>query len=243
MADSPPAYFDCDSISTGGTRPSSTPMPVSSPTTRPPTGPSLPSLPQTEVLVSITPDMFPKEVGWSIVSSSGNVIVKRNPGTYFALLPNEKIEEIVSVTAGEKYTLVLIDSGGDGICCDYGDGSASVFLGTTSNVDKRIAFTDGAFGDEVDLPFTVSPSATPNSKPPSPAPTPPSGTIDKYLVAFTTDKYPSESSWSIKTSGGSIVKRVSLSLPNTVETAIVELTRDEKYVLVVEDEFGDGTCK
>lgn len=245
MADSPPAYFDCDSINTGGTRPSSTPMPVSSPatpTTRPPTGPPSPSLPQTQVLVSITPDMFPKEVGWSIVSSSGKVIVERKPGTYFGILPNEKIEEIVSVIIGETYTLVLIDSGGDGICCDYGDGSASVFLGTTSNLAKRIAFTDGGFGDEVDLPFTVSPSITPNSGAPSPAPTLSSGTTDKYLVTFTTDKYPSESHWSIKTSGGSLVKRVSLSLPNTVESTVVELTRNGTYVFVVEDEFGDGTC-
>lgn len=72
---------------------------------------------QDEVIVQITPDNYPGEVSWDLKDQAGIVLAS---GNY--------IGDTVCVTAGTCVTLTMHDSFGDGICCNYGNGSYTVYL-------------------------------------------------------------------------------------------------------------------
>lgn len=67
--------------------------------------------------------------------------------------------------------------------------------------------------------------------------------IDDYLVAFNTDQYPSETTWTIENGRGEVVEEVTLSRAQDVESKVVQLKRGETYTFSVTDDFGDGFCK
>ena len=57
------------------------------------------------------------------------------------------------------YTLTVIDSAGDGLCCRYGNGQFFLYLGDTPNRSRALIYDDGNFGFSVMYTFTVSDSA------------------------------------------------------------------------------------
>jgi len=87
-------------------------------------------------------DEYPQEISWFVIGSSlvdsidDDRIVAFGPRQNYdpAVLASSEIQEEISLPAiapGEsrRYTVVLLDSAGDGLCCEYGDGSATLYFG------------------------------------------------------------------------------------------------------------------
>lgn len=81
---------------------------------------------QTSVIrVIITPDRFGAETTWEITDSSGAQIATGGP--YETVDSNgtqpDQVQDVTITDFNECYAFSLIDSYGDGICCQYGDGT------------------------------------------------------------------------------------------------------------------------
>ena len=57
---------------------------------------------------------FTHETGWTMESSSGEVIAAASPGDYNAEDRYSVVNETVNLAVGEVYTFTLLDSLGDG---------------------------------------------------------------------------------------------------------------------------------
>lgn len=73
------------------------------------------------VVVTVTTDAFGEETYWAIVDSEENFITLQGP-----LESNETYSMEVELEPGQCYTFGIIDFAGDGICCEYGNGSYQV---------------------------------------------------------------------------------------------------------------------
>ncbi len=70
--------------------------------------------------VILVPDNFPSETSWDVRDSAGNVIAS---GT--------SQSDSVCVNLGSCYRFTIYDSFGDGMCCNYGNGSYTLMLDET----------------------------------------------------------------------------------------------------------------
>ena len=70
-----------------------------------------------QVIVSITTDTYPEETSWTLKSINGSLIVS-----------GDSLGDTVCVPGGSCLIFEIRDSYGDGICCNYGQGSYSVSL-------------------------------------------------------------------------------------------------------------------
>jgi hypothetical protein len=194
-------------------------------------------------------DNYPQEVGCRVRKASDDAsIFIRNPGYYYQ--PGAVVEEVVSVEYGENFVLELFDEAGDGICCDYGIGEVSVYLGDEVDPAKLLAQTDGVYLKTDEIPFTASPSGVqpPDNSGGNNGNNGGNGNgteTAQFLVKFLTDQYPKESSWAIQNLNDEVVYQSgqTLNQPLTPVTQVVELKIGETYNFVVFDSFGDGLCK
>ena len=79
----------------------------------------------TSIEVTIKFDGNAEETGWSITAEDGTVIVDRKPGHYTGKDSLTGTETIL--LAPGNYTFTVLDSYGDGFCCDKGVGFYSVY--------------------------------------------------------------------------------------------------------------------
>lgn len=87
--------------------------------------------------IHIVFDDYSEETGWNISDSDGNLI------HYVTSYPSETIETTESVCLGSGcYIFTITDQYGDGICCNYGQGSYTVL----SSEGDTLA-SGGAFGE------------------------------------------------------------------------------------------------
>lgn len=70
--------------------------------------------------IVIVPDNFPAETSWDVKDSAGNVIAS---GT--------SQSDSICVNPGSCYRFTIYDSFGDGMCCNYGNGSYTLLLDGT----------------------------------------------------------------------------------------------------------------
>jgi hypothetical protein len=80
------------------------------------------------VTVKITTDRYASETSWNLKNSTGT-IVAQGGGNWTNLAANgQTVQPPVQVTLSPSqcYTFEILDSFGDGICCDYGDGAYSI---------------------------------------------------------------------------------------------------------------------
>ena len=114
---------------------------------------------------------YPTEVGWILRSDHGvssearmegwqttmtNTVAFRSPGHYNASLTNQLVTEIIPVPAeNAAYTFILTDSFGDGLCCDHGSGSYSIWKGPVEN-DELVAGGDSRGSSYEVKEFTLS---------------------------------------------------------------------------------------
>ncbi len=100
----------------------------------------------TEVTLAITLDNYPEETSWGILNDINEVVA--SGGTY----NNQPDGATISITEclpTGTYTLVVNDTFGDGICCQYGNGSYTLSTSST------ILASGGAFGSSEATTFTI----------------------------------------------------------------------------------------
>lgn len=74
-----------------------------------------------DLTLVITLDNYPQETSWSITNASGEVIVSAGYST--ANPDGSTVTENINGLSSGDYTFTIDDRFGDGICCDYGNGS------------------------------------------------------------------------------------------------------------------------
>lgn len=110
LSENPPDYFLCDDDDVA---------PTTSPVVPPP---------QVNILIRIQLDRHPTETGWTILDSSGNVVVDVPIGSYDAKPPGSIISESASLDEGGIYTFLLKDGFGDGSKLPAGCPSACLLV-------------------------------------------------------------------------------------------------------------------
>jgi trypsin len=109
-----------------------------------------------EYRVDVTYDNYPEETRWILrqVSTGANIV---EYGYYDINTEGYFLSEPVDLVPGEEYRLIVRDSIGDGMCCDYGQGSIAVYA-TVDGVDEELTSSDGFFNKYDNKSFTVSDS-------------------------------------------------------------------------------------
>jgi hypothetical protein len=74
------------------------------------------------VIVTFNFDQFPQETSWEIADPAGNVIYSGGPYAAGTTVFNQSY----CLSANTCYTFTVFDSWGDGMCCQYGEGSYTV---------------------------------------------------------------------------------------------------------------------
>lgn len=96
-------------------------------------GPDCPSCPTgcngTTVTLSMTFDNYPEETSWRITNSAGTTVA--SGGTYGSSPDGSTLTESICLADG-CYTFTMLDSYGDGMCCNYGNGSYTLSNGGTT---------------------------------------------------------------------------------------------------------------
>lgn len=103
-----------------------------------------------EMTVSILTDDYGDETSWEITDQANNVVASGS-GYSDATQYN-----IPSCLADGCYTFTIFDEYGDGICCQWGDGSFELFSSTGDLMGSGAEFTDQT-SIEFCLPFVVAP--------------------------------------------------------------------------------------
>jgi len=101
------------------------------------------------ITIEITTDRYASETTWNIKNSSGVVI--SNGGPWQDLSANgQTIQTPVNVTLDplECYTFTIEDTYGDGICCNYGNGSFTV-----TDANNTVLALGGGFADSESAMF------------------------------------------------------------------------------------------
>ena len=96
--------------------------------------------------IDLTTDNYSAETSWQLIDSSG-YIVAQNGSLSNASTSSTEIE---ITNSDECYTFIISDSYGDGICCQYGEGSYWV-----TDDSGNIIVTGGEFGSEDSTTFRV----------------------------------------------------------------------------------------
>ncbi len=142
---------------------------------------------------------------------------------------NKLYEEGINV-APSRYSITIRDSYGDGICCNYGNGSYNVTFG------NDVVAAGAEFGDKETTTWGYCDSEAPSQSP---------TTVNPELqISVKTDRYPQETSWRIVDvcdenkeilSGGSYTVKNNIYTTNAV-------VAPSRYRITMRDAWGDGMC-
>jgi len=198
----------------------------------------------TEAIISLTFDNYPGEIAWEILDENANLIASGNG--YGEEAPLSTLEIAQCIGSG-CHTFNITDSYGDGMCCQYGNGSYSI------TVDDIVIVSGGDFGfsESRDLCLTTCFDGIQNgseagvdcggtSCEPCAAPC-----LDNELrVEFIFDDYPEDISWLITDSanGNTIANGGSYAQPAGVNVVELECLPDGCFEFVINDAYGDGLC-
>jgi len=208
-------------------RPSETPSVSLLPSTS--LAPTIPCLP---FLLELLTDGYASETRWAVEDPDGNIVIEGNPTeNNFQYVITECLPPVCD------YTFYIYDSYGDGLCCEFGVGSYTVYYAgaeITSSFFGSGSVESANFGCV--LP-TVSPA--PSLAPSTSAPI---GQCKELKIQLLTDGYAYETSWTVTDPNGNIVVegddlednfqyRLSYCLPPLCN-----------YTFTIFDSFGDGIC-
>lgn len=101
------------------------------------------------VIVTLLTDNFPDEISYTIISQATGQVVAEFGGLVRDEDNNTTITNRVCLDVNECYSISINDSGGDGFCCDEGEGSLSI----TDRDGNLIALSTGEFGGSTFIPF------------------------------------------------------------------------------------------
>jgi len=131
--------------------------PTNAPTAAPPTPAPTPCM-QSTVTITVVPDSYPTETGWSLTNDcTGEVLASREK--YLVSGREETDEECVP---NAQYTFTITDVWNDGMCCEYGSGMYKVIF------DGEVKKEGGQFGTFESTQFG---SCTAETSAPTVAPT------------------------------------------------------------------------
>lgn len=221
------------------------------------------------VVVSITLDSYPTDTSWTIEDSNGNLIASNSPYEE-SMAGTTQVQEVCDLSDGE-YSFTIFDVYEDGICCDWGEGSYNVT--TKSGLTIATGGKFGAFERTLfSMPFTAEGSSSstetnqtpePTNKPtpapttlrPTPAPTtqptpvptaptPLEPTCTTVEISLTLDDYPSDTSWNLVDSSGTVVASspaYDASMAGSTQVESICLPPGA-YSFVISDVYEDGIC-
>lgn len=107
---------------------------------------------------TITFDTYPDEISWRFVNETTGATVQQ-AGPYARPADNSTTRSfMLPIVDGNCYRLEVIDSYGDGICCQYGNGSVSVTHDGTT-----LLSSNGQFGSSVAVKFNYTDNSSPIS--------------------------------------------------------------------------------
>jgi len=215
----------------------------------PPTTSPRPSDDQFTLTIVMQFDQWSSETGFSISSTdSGTVYYDWPAGTFYE--PFGLSVEQIQLPLGMDVTFTVTDTGGDGMCCLYGDGSFKIFAGEDIEDNSAILVSDsGDFEKETSVSFTVGypEESSKNSTSTAAGGTTPIGGKAKATVVMQLDKYSAETGWFILSSDGAttVISRPIGYYEAKSEEKIeetIELDVGVEYKFKVTDLFGDGFC-
>ena len=191
------------------------------------------------VLVKITTDNYPEETNFRILNPLGALFLTGGSFT-------EKLTEYILTDCLPLGTFMLLitDSYGDGMCCNYGAGSYEL------NVNGAVVKSGGEFAfDETTVFSTIVPSNSPIVNPtPNPTTIAPAQSPVGCLsvkVTINTDFYPTETSFKIMTPNGNILMSgngYTGSLTEYTSSSCLPTDTFTTFMFVIMDSYGDGMC-
>ena len=98
------------------------------------------------ITLIINPDNWPQETAWSLINQDDDLI---DEGGLF--LNVNFYSQDICVNYDDCYSLLVTDSYGDGICCDYGEGDFYII----DSSGDTLVYNDGVFGSSVIEDFCV----------------------------------------------------------------------------------------
>ena len=124
------------------------------------------------ITIYITFDIYPEETSWIVADDNGLPI---HSAPYFFYSGLETANTTVFVKANETYSVTFKDLYGDGFCCEYAQGTFSIFLGQPGNFGTLLLNNTEPFDSDnvtysmfvptmqltpssVDLPLTTAPA-------------------------------------------------------------------------------------
>lgn len=119
-----------------------------------------------EFKVVIVADDWPAEITWDVTNNTGGIVIL---GTNDNMTSGSAAEYTQCISKKECYQFTIHDAGGDGICCDHGEGSYEVYF------DGKQLKSGGAYYDDETTEFgmcgeSVAPAENDLTSPPSAAP-------------------------------------------------------------------------
>jgi hypothetical protein len=119
------------------------------------------------VTIDLLTDEYPEETSWEILDREGIKVAGKNDFGDEATL----YQHSIALCKGRQYDFVINDRYGDGICCEYGNGAYSVWLGNEPIVENGGEFEYyEASTFWVDSPFPPPTGAPPTVPPPTLSP-------------------------------------------------------------------------
>ena len=98
-----------------------------------------------ELTIEIMQDKYGNQTTWQLLKSDYTVLASGGPYQFLSGSSATQLNEAKAVVpAGECVQFVIKDDGGNGICCQFGDG----YYRIKDSQDNVIIDGDGAFGDE-----------------------------------------------------------------------------------------------
>ncbi len=101
-----------------------------------------------DVVLDIVFDNYPEDVSWEIRDENGSVVAS---GGNYGNQPDGSNISITNCLTDGCYDFIISDSYGDGICCQYGNGSY-----TLTGTDGTVYGTGGDYGDGETVHFCIS---------------------------------------------------------------------------------------
>eukprot|EP00521_Asterionellopsis_glacialis_P014446 CAMPEP_0195307882 /NCGR_PEP_ID=MMETSP0707-20130614/37935_1 /TAXON_ID=33640 /ORGANISM="Asterionellopsis glacialis, Strain CCMP134" /LENGTH=741 /DNA_ID=CAMNT_0040372135 /DNA_START=132 /DNA_END=2354 /DNA_ORIENTATION=+ len=124
-------------------------------------------------------DMFPTEIYWTLTDQTNNQIVSSLPRRSYSIRNQLYTSPIVGLHPGRMYDFTMYDSGGDGICCTWGNGNYKLKHG-----DRVLINENGEFGSKESTVFQVPLDNSPPETPPPPTNAPVTIDPTKAPVTF-----------------------------------------------------------
>jgi hypothetical protein len=167
-------------------------------------------------VMTLKTDSYPAETTWQLVDDCDNGKVVMEGGPYSSPLTTYTEERELGES---KYTLNVYDEYGDGMCCQFGQGSYSatmnsIVVGSGEEFNDMASSTFGRCG------------------------------AGHFVMTVNTDKYPSETTWELvdDCDNGTVVMEggpYSSALTTIIEESQIGLSQ---FTLNFHDEYGDGMC-